>query len=223
MSHYLPQLTSPSDCPSNLKEAIDWILRVTGKDGQGGGNGTKDLAGAVEKLLKDVKASSPELGKTFEQIKKALRSGSSNGLIDALGDGLNKFKEGIQNIPHYKSAYNEQSNWDSVFTGDTSVSNDGKAPPKVAAKIFLGCVPMIFYGLSYLYWRCSDKGGWKKMMLNDGDGSALKNFMEATGFDTKSISTRARVVRILLRSSKTSIVSRRPLAFPTLPTPSPNF
>ncbi|GIX63007.1 variant erythrocyte surface antigen-1 family protein [Babesia caballi] len=172
-----------TDCPSNLKEAIDWILRVTGKD-QGAGvgvstSGPQALSSAVFGLLGDVKDSSSELQDKFDEIKDALKTQSSNGLIDALGEGLKGFRNGIKGSP-YNSAYNGQSNWDGVFTGDTSVSNDGKAPPKVAAKIFLGCVPMIFYGLSYLYWRCSDKGGWKSMMLKDGQD--LNNFMLAMGY-----------------------------------------
>ncbi|GIX66387.1 spectrin repeat superfamily Extracellular matrix-binding protein, putative [Babesia caballi] len=41
---------SLTDCPSNLKEAIDWILRVTGKDGGGGGGNEQKLAEAITKL-----------------------------------------------------------------------------------------------------------------------------------------------------------------------------
>ncbi|GIX65240.1 variant erythrocyte surface antigen-1 family protein [Babesia caballi] len=171
----------PSDCPSNLKEAIDWILRVTGKDGQSGdSDGTQQLASAVSKLLGDVGSSEPELHKKLGAITQALKSDATNGIINALGEGLNKFKEGIKSM-NYKSAY-ESLEWGTFFQDAPTASTGSKTPPEVGAKIFLGCVPMIFSALSYLYWRC-DKGGWKTLKLNDRDGSALKNFMESVGFD----------------------------------------
>ncbi|GIX63937.1 variant erythrocyte surface antigen-1 family protein [Babesia caballi] len=87
-------LAAPVDpsfhCPSNLKEAIDWILRVTGKDGGTSKSGTTELAGAVEKLLKDVESSSPEIQKALVQIKGALGA-PSTGLIDNLATGLATF------------------------------------------------------------------------------------------------------------------------------------
>ncbi|GIX61599.1 variant erythrocyte surface antigen-1 family protein [Babesia caballi] len=84
-----------TDCPSNLKEAIDWILRVTGKDGQDSGigddGGTAGLANAVTVLLEGVKSSSLELNTKLEAIMEALKAGSPNGLIDNLATGLAKF------------------------------------------------------------------------------------------------------------------------------------
>ncbi|GIX64872.1 uncharacterized protein BcabD6B2_43070 [Babesia caballi] len=88
--------SAPADlsfgCSSNLKEAIDWILRVTGKDGQTtGGDGTQQLATAVAELLGGVQSSSSELQKKFQEIKNALNSGSGTGLIAKLADGLQQF------------------------------------------------------------------------------------------------------------------------------------
>ncbi|GIX66237.1 uncharacterized protein BcabD6B2_56730 [Babesia caballi] len=181
---------SLTECPSNLKEAIDWILRVTGKDGQkSSDNGTQQLANAVTRLLEGVASSSLELNTKLEAIKEALKAGSSNGIINALGDGLKKFRDEIKitDPTNYKSAYNAQNNWDSAFGGSTGVPSSSNISPEVGAKIFLGCVPLCFYGLSYLYWRCHDKGAWKHLKLNDRDGSALKNFMAGQGFDTKQL------------------------------------
>ncbi|GIX62400.1 variant erythrocyte surface antigen-1 family protein [Babesia caballi] len=123
-------------CPSNLKEAIDWILRVTGKDGGGGGNGTTDLTDAVENLLEGVRSSSSELESTLEKIKEALKTQNNDGIIGALGEGLNKFKEGIQKSPN-----------DNVYN---TLTNNSLTDVPNAAKIFLGCVPLCFYSLSYL-------------------------------------------------------------------------
>ncbi|EDO06929.1 variant erythrocyte surface antigen-1 alpha subunit [Babesia bovis T2Bo] len=45
---------SLTDAPTNLKEAIDWVLRVTGKDGKDNGECICGLAAAVTDLLQSV-------------------------------------------------------------------------------------------------------------------------------------------------------------------------
>ncbi|GIX61411.1 variant erythrocyte surface antigen-1 family protein [Babesia caballi] len=93
------QSTSPFDCPSNLKEAIDWILRVTGKDGgggPGGQNGTQainELSNKVKELLRGVEGYATGLSnQEFESVIQALNSNSgANGLIGKLADGLQQF------------------------------------------------------------------------------------------------------------------------------------
>ncbi|GIX62512.1 variant erythrocyte surface antigen-1 family protein [Babesia caballi] len=156
---------------------------MTGKDGGGGdSSGTKDLASAVEKLLKDVKASSPGLRSTFQNISQAFKSENNNGLINTLGEWLKVFKEGIQeSSASKKNVYFELNDSDLIQT----VPN--------AAKIFLGCVPLCFYGLSYLYWRCSLgylNGGWKTLQLTfKGVGDpALKNYMVGMGYKASELS-----------------------------------
>ncbi|GIX61157.1 variant erythrocyte surface antigen-1 family protein [Babesia caballi] len=170
-----------TDCPSNLKEAIDWILRVTGKDG--GSSGTKDLAAAVTGLLKEVESYTTELEKKLEQIKEALKPGGTNGIITALGNGLKTFRDEIHiagSGASNKNVYQELSN------------GDLKLVPK-AGEIFLGCVPLCFYGLSYLYWRCSDgdvqNGGWKTHTLDGAyQNNGLHWFMIAAGYQKSQLS-----------------------------------
>ncbi|GIX62383.1 variant erythrocyte surface antigen-1 family protein [Babesia caballi] len=71
---------SLADCPSNLKEAIDWILRVTGKDGQGSDN-TRDLATAVKEIL----------GKAVEEVDGMISNRHKNGAeLSQLKDGLTR-------------------------------------------------------------------------------------------------------------------------------------
>ncbi|GIX65931.1 variant erythrocyte surface antigen-1 family protein [Babesia caballi] len=81
------------DCPSNLKEAIDWILRVAGKDGGSGDNGAITvLSQQVKKLLEEVKDSDPAFSQEFGKVKQALTpGGSGNGLIGKLAEGLQQF------------------------------------------------------------------------------------------------------------------------------------
>ncbi|GIX63911.1 uncharacterized protein BcabD6B2_33460 [Babesia caballi] len=206
---------SLTDCPSNLKEAIDWILRVTGKDG-GGHSGTQHLAEAVSKLLDDVKDSSPELKKTLKKIKEVLNPGGNNGLIDNLATGLAKFigyENGGGNIgnggiavggqpldpgansgPGYKLTYHRSSaTWkDQVEGGD----GNSETKKKLCAKIFLGCLPLYYQPLTYIYWGCHEKGGgWGNQTLG---GGALKSYFDSQGSCPYTL-TEARGARILPR------------------------
>ncbi|GIX62834.1 ribosome binding protein [Babesia caballi] len=172
--------TSPvTQAMEKIKTEFEKLRGVTGKDGQSGGSsdGTEQLADAVTQLLAGVKSSSLELNTKLEAIKEALKADSNNGIIDSLGEGLKKFRDDIhQTKGHQNNVYKELNSHPNL----TSESQK-------CAKIFLGCVPLCFYGLSYLYWRSHDKGAWKDLKLNDRDGSALKNFMAGQGFDTKQL------------------------------------
>ncbi|GIX64853.1 variant erythrocyte surface antigen-1 family protein [Babesia caballi] len=54
-----------------------------------------------------------------------------------------------------------------------------------AGEIFLGCIPLCFYGLTYLCWRCDNKGNgeWKEMSLGGKNGFSLRDFMESVGYN----------------------------------------
>ncbi|GIX61547.1 variant erythrocyte surface antigen-1 family protein [Babesia caballi] len=99
---------SLADCPSNLKEAIDRILRVTGKDGQDqGGGGTQAITALTEQvkvLLDEVKNSASGTGVDIDKVTEVLgNSGTGNGLITSLAEGLQRFigyKNGNNNHGH---------------------------------------------------------------------------------------------------------------------------
>ncbi|GIX64188.1 variant erythrocyte surface antigen-1 family protein [Babesia caballi] len=80
-------------CPSNLREAIDWILRVTGKDGQqSGGQAINALTKEVKSLLNEVRDFGTGFKKdAFDKVMSALSTGSGNDLITKLADGLQQF------------------------------------------------------------------------------------------------------------------------------------
>ncbi|GIX64668.1 uncharacterized protein BcabD6B2_41030 [Babesia caballi] len=47
------------------------------------------------------------------------------------------------------------------------------------AKIFLGCLPLYYQALTYIYWGCHDKGGgWRNLTLAHG---ALKSYFDSQG------------------------------------------
>ncbi|GIX61210.1 uncharacterized protein BcabD6B2_06450 [Babesia caballi] len=106
-----------------------------------------------------VKPFSPELGSKLGAIKQALKAGGVDGIIGALGEGLTKFKEGIKDVSKYKSAYDQN----------------------IGAKIFLGCLPLYYNALTYLYWGCTENGGgWREMKFNDRDGS-MRSYFDSQG------------------------------------------
>ncbi|ORM39843.1 uncharacterized protein BXIN_0212 [Babesia sp. Xinjiang] len=171
-----------ADCPTNLKEAVDWLLRLTNKDGQGGRPNegkiharqyhvflvaVNELAKEVEKLLKEVQGFiKAKDGKVLSNVLQALANDKlftlSNinfggfhpgGIILQLSDGLAEF------IGYYGAGIN------GMGIGSNSNENTYKSSYKGAqwergesakyALIFLGCIPIMFFGLSYLYWQCS--------------------------------------------------------------------
>ncbi|GIX65459.1 variant erythrocyte surface antigen-1 family protein [Babesia caballi] len=191
-----------SGCPSKLKEAIDWILRVTGKDGGGIQNGTKQLATAVNNLISKagIERLKPQITinqglinslatglATFIGYKDPDRSNSiGNGGI-AVGQygGTGKpWNPGEASGRGYRLTYHRTSaTWDNSFQGGDNSTT--------AAKIFLGCVPMIFSALSYLYWRCDDSKGngeWSGFGLTgSGSASHLKDFMVGLGYSSNEL------------------------------------
>ncbi|GIX61138.1 variant erythrocyte surface antigen-1 family protein [Babesia caballi] len=80
-----------TDYPSNLKEAIDWILRVTGKDGQGNNQGAiTALTNAVKKLLSEVEGSASGTDVDIQKVVTALTKDNGD-LITKLAEGLQQF------------------------------------------------------------------------------------------------------------------------------------
>ncbi|ORM42079.1 uncharacterized protein BXIN_0957 [Babesia sp. Xinjiang] len=175
------QYTELAHPPGSLKECIDWILRVTEKDGKnGGGNGdgsTQIGEKVVELLQKAEDYLTQEINKhngdaeattklkkdkaVLETVTTSLKNGSGSNLITKLADELKKFigwQENGNGQPDgngiaqsgYESSYGQEANWNNAST-----END----QQLCASIFLGALPLIFSGLSYLYWQCNESEG----------------------------------------------------------------
>ncbi|KAK1935285.1 variant erythrocyte surface antigen-1 family protein [Babesia divergens] len=64
-------------------------------------------------------------------------------------------------------------------------------PQRKAAKIFLGMLPCMYWGLKILYDRCKyDSGfaGWNQKRISEASG--LKDFLSAWGFDVSTLSSK---------------------------------
>ncbi|GIX66389.1 variant erythrocyte surface antigen-1 family protein [Babesia caballi] len=233
------KLTEP---PQNLKEAIDWVLRLSGRDsGQENGDAIKGLSEELIKLLdKDASEVASEVDGIFSKarsglqsatqkdareafmfksylsditrygrtlnvddlghFKKALQKDVSNpgeqsgGPISKLADGLKTLIGYQQNgqkpngtngigSQNYESSYNsDNATWKSL----TSSQRED------CALILLGTMPVLYFGLSYLYWWCTagsnSDPGWSQHKIDGSGGSppqnqqALKTFLEKVGF-----------------------------------------
>ncbi|GIX61401.1 variant erythrocyte surface antigen-1 family protein [Babesia caballi] len=64
-----------------------------------------------------------------------------------------------------------QTDYTSYYKGATWPRSSGHEAK--CAKIFLPCLPLIFNGLSYFYWKCSDRGGWNAMTLGSPEPKAF--------------------------------------------------
>ncbi|GIX66084.1 variant erythrocyte surface antigen-1 family protein [Babesia caballi] len=130
-----------TDCPSNLKEAIDWILRVTGKDGGQGGDNTSKLAVAVRGLLEEAYqdvhrlpikgVSDTENQKVKEGLRKAMEWIDKDAKVSALGatiGPITKLSDGLAEFIGYKNFRS------SVLSGhdEWKLTGAGIAPPTIA-------------------------------------------------------------------------------------------
>ncbi|GIX64773.1 variant erythrocyte surface antigen-1 family protein [Babesia caballi] len=171
---------SLTEWPENLKEVIDWFLRVGGKDS--GGNGISkgtELQNAVEAL------------KGFNKNIGGLGTINVAGIFGYVTDGLKEFigydgdwtvsGKGIgrKDPPSYTSSYTNDAQW------KKDLNKPGTQDANKVALIFLGTMPIVYFCLSYLYWRCSSshgKGDWAQQTVGGGGAVYLNHFLKAMGY-----------------------------------------
>ncbi|GIX64714.1 variant erythrocyte surface antigen-1 family protein [Babesia caballi] len=175
--------------PGNLKEAIDWVLCMSGTDVAGGsGKGKqaiKKLAEKVISLLTTTVVSGGRYGYVHGVSVGSLLGGDFSGSghsgncrpIESLCNGLREligYGSGILNgngivSQSYQSSYSDQPPSSSVDSEEV-------------AKFFLGFIPLTFFALGFLYWQC--KGGWAGKDLSDGP---MKAFLVEMGFTAEQL------------------------------------
>ncbi|GIX63656.1 variant erythrocyte surface antigen-1 family protein [Babesia caballi] len=186
--------------PSNLKEAIDWILRITGRDvpGSNSSNASPNIQALAEEFKglwgKVENRESPETQGVLTEIEQECTHG--RGPISKLADGLGSFigytgghmgsggigsdrkSNGKQKYESdYSASGNPGASWDGLSTDDK----------QTCAIIFISCVPICYYVLTYLSWRCRygyGNGEWSDYHFDGVTGGTtyLKDFMESMGF-----------------------------------------
>ncbi|GIX64908.1 variant erythrocyte surface antigen-1 family protein [Babesia caballi] len=188
MSEPKKSLTTP---PENLKEAIDWVLRVSGRDGTLTDK-TTELTNAISvrstataysnNFMSEVNDMSSFISRVAAVLQSFIGyeySGrkednynfriNGNGIIK-LGIIIAKRQSQSTNNNVYTSAYRSTS-WDFAVGN----SNDAKIK---AVQCFYIAIEKIFEGLTKLYLKC--KNGWKNENLG---GTNLNHFMQKNGFE----------------------------------------
>ncbi|GFE55994.1 variant erythrocyte surface antigen beta subunit, putative [Babesia ovis] len=196
---------SLTDSPTNLKEAIDWILRITNQDGlenpaaegvgaaanaaatsstgTGGvasGSGAAagkgedkrvcicQLAEAVRDLFRNVEQQLEPWERDLvhdivSQIRDVGGTHHLKELIYRLGYGLSKFVRGTGKGTDGKpNGIIKENGYTSHYKKESTLKEVSKKASDliICAKILMGAIPLVFSGLSYLYWICSGgKGG----------------------------------------------------------------
>ncbi|GIX64838.1 variant erythrocyte surface antigen-1 family protein [Babesia caballi] len=161
------ELTVP---PTNLKEAIDWILTIYNR------GLTRNLCDAVEKL-NGFNAQNTDISESnFQDVcgKVAVGVGAFLGYNGTFltTAGIIKTKQAGGT---YTSKY-EGANWP-----DSDLEQR-----RQCALIFLGCAVAVYYCIGYLYWRLNG-GGWVRQTVG-GVGIYLNNFLKALGYNDGELS-----------------------------------
>ncbi|GIX61160.1 variant erythrocyte surface antigen-1 family protein [Babesia caballi] len=165
LKNYLEGLLDKVSQESNVRSASDQVSTLRTDIGKLlDGLETQD---DIFTLINQVKKSSDALNATKPRtypasfLVEGVTKGTENMLIPLKTGG-------------YKSSYQPTQTWNGS-------ANDGKI-----AQIFLGCLPLYYYWLTYLYWKCKqtrDQGGWEAQWFNGrGGGTDLKNFMVGHGY-----------------------------------------
>ncbi|GIX62991.1 variant erythrocyte surface antigen-1 family protein [Babesia caballi] len=132
----------------------------------------------IDALLDAQKGLSDKLRNTGSSSDNTARC-----LISAIISGTSQFLSQLKKA-HYASYYQ------GVMVETNGWSGAKSADAKTCAKIFLGCLPMVFSALSYLYWRCHENGGgWNDMKLrDDGKADDLKDFLYSMAYGPSILS-----------------------------------
>ncbi|GIX61603.1 variant erythrocyte surface antigen-1 family protein [Babesia caballi] len=163
---------SLTDWPDNLKDVIDWVLRINELDKSG------DLKNAVEALEPNILQNT------------GLSEGSMQGLFNKVANGLKEFigYGGDWNVTGngigleysaggYSSSYKNATRWE----GNTASDHRSRT----CATILLYSFPLLYFGLTYLFWRCSGNNGWQEQTTSgDRKGIAINSFLSEMGYNS---------------------------------------
>ncbi|GIX63321.1 variant erythrocyte surface antigen-1 family protein [Babesia caballi] len=160
--------SSLNEWPEDLKDVVDWVLRISFL------NQGEKLKDAVEHLEPTILQST------------GLSKGSMQGLFNKVASGLKAFigYGGDWNITGkgiglestaggYTSSYKTATTWEG------NAASDPRA--QTSATILLYSFPLLYYGLTFVYWMCT-RGGWQAEMVSGGHTSNLYWFLMNMGY-----------------------------------------
>ncbi|GIX63615.1 variant erythrocyte surface antigen-1 family protein [Babesia caballi] len=183
-----------NELASGFKTYLDKVLEaVKGANGiKGKGAEFDTLKSKLDNLLdkfgerSDFSTFKDQVNEAARQLNTARLNHPARTVIEGVTKGIDNMLIPLQK-DGYKSSYPLTSTWGTDINSDSTK----------AAQIFLGCLPLYFYWLTYLYWKCKQpqtEGGWENMAFSGrGGGFALKHFLVGQGYNASHLTTNSRL------------------------------
>ncbi|GIX65007.1 variant erythrocyte surface antigen-1, beta subunit [Babesia caballi] len=189
---------SLTEAPINLKEAIDWVLRVSGRDSdKENEEGKKAIKGLAEELTASIRKKPYEENDDVKKILTEIMYDaniSPTGPVIRLAYALQKFigYEWAKGNPNYKWKIGENGilktgDLPNAYTSDyrgsklSEVLSTVEDVHKKALESFFTAIAFIYEGLTELYFKCNTE--WSKQSLSgSGHSDTLNQFMTTNGF-----------------------------------------
>ncbi|GIX61868.1 variant erythrocyte surface antigen-1 family protein [Babesia caballi] len=178
--------TSVGEFASEVKTYLGGVLDAVKAEAGNADSQVQDLCSQLQTLMDKV-GDSHEIIKQVEVVKnasdtlykkKSSASHTAQPLIEGVTRGTDNMLIPLQKKNGYKSSYQPNLNWSGTTDNNTVV------------RIFLGCVPIYYYWLTYLYWKCKQPytdGGWASENLSR---AAFRNFIVGMGYNSTLLNTR---------------------------------
>ncbi|KAK1933074.1 variant erythrocyte surface antigen-1 family protein [Babesia divergens] len=142
--------------------------------------------GSIISKNEGTKKGAEELKEKVERLKSKLKPKGSPACnaCAVLKSYLNILQS------QYVSSYSSSASWDSLCShssGSSQCPSNGccdACPKRLCARIFLGFIPALYFGLKIVFERCKDDSdfpGWNQKKIPEAP--RLKDFLKAWGYD----------------------------------------
>ncbi|GIX61589.1 variant erythrocyte surface antigen-1 family protein [Babesia caballi] len=126
-----------------------------------------NLTGYIKYVTTYADKVKSDIGNIKSQDK--FKNYANAAVFTAVRDAATAFVAEIKEPIKYTSYYHD-ADWSNVSSQDQTK----------CAKIFLGCLPLYYQALTYIYWGCHENGGgWKDQTLAHG---AMRSYFDSQGF-----------------------------------------
>ncbi|GIX62406.1 variant erythrocyte surface antigen-1 family protein [Babesia caballi] len=173
VQNYIDAIELKQDGSGNFQSLNDNLQKLLGElkskaDDQSAALDTRTLT-SFTKVKPDSINRDIHTLRTESKFKNYANAAVFTAVRDAATAFLAEIKEPVKYTSYYDKSNNPHAEWNSV-------SDAEKAK---CAKIFLGCLPLYYQALTYIYWGCHDNGGrWRNLTLANG---AMRSYFDSQG------------------------------------------
>ncbi|GIX64710.1 variant erythrocyte surface antigen-1 family protein [Babesia caballi] len=166
------------DSADNVAEKVGKYLKAVYKSNNSKGWDNSSADGVdqnLKTLVKDFNDTKPynpsdrSFSGNIGQVQSALKVGSHPTVHSILDSGKNAFMAVLKITNYTRMNYEAASSiqW-----------NRETAKVQTCAKIFLGCLPLYYQALTYIYWGCREGGPWRNLTVASG---AMRSYFDSQG------------------------------------------